>query len=196
MTQINSAYKIVWAMFLVLTIILTASTGYSLAYPSTIAQTQIPISTTNSPVYSVNVANKVNIGSYLTNATGWTLYTFARDIRTNGTSRCTGSCIKNWPAFYTPNLTLSSGLNATRFSVVARSDGGKQIAYNGWPLYYFRNDTRPGDTNGQGFAGAWFACTFPVPFTPSTVTTTATTATTATTSSSTKTTTSSGGGGY
>ncbi|MGA2784357.1 MAG: hypothetical protein ABSF09_06640 [Candidatus Bathyarchaeia archaeon] len=189
MTQINSASKIVWIVSLVLTIILSTSTGYSLAYQTAIAQTQIPTPTMKSTVYSVNVANKVTIGSYLTNATGWTLYTFARDIPTNGTSRCTDNCKKNWPVFYTPNLTLSPGLNATSFSVVARSDGSKQIAYNGWPLYYFRNDTRPGDTNGQGFATVWFACTFPAPFT-------VTSAATTTVTSSTKTTTPSGGGGY
>jgi predicted lipoprotein with Yx(FWY)xxD motif len=134
----------------------------------------------SSSLYSVNVANKPNIGSYLTNATGWTLYTFARDIPTNGTSRCTGNCIKNWPAFYTTSLTLSPGLDTTSFTVITRPDGGKQIAYNGYPLYYFRNDTKPGDTNGQGFLKLWFAATYPAPTTSLTSTTTATASSTTT----------------
>ena len=41
-----------------------------------------------------------------------------------------------------------------------RSDGGKQVTYNGHPLYLFAGDNAPGDTNGQGFdafGGSWFA---------------------------------------
>jgi predicted lipoprotein with Yx(FWY)xxD motif len=145
-------------MLLLLTI-LTVSTGYAFAYPNIPAPTQTPSAT-----YSVNIANKPGIGSYLTNGTGWTLYTFARDIPTNVTSRCMGPCVRNWPLFYaaTP-LNLPSGLDASTFTVVTRADGGKQLAYKGWPLYYFRNDTKPGDTNGQGFLNVWSVCTYPTP---------------------------------
>jgi predicted lipoprotein with Yx(FWY)xxD motif len=156
MTQIKSRVKVISAVFLVLTAILTASIGYSFAYPNVTAPTQ-------APAYSVNIANKPGIGSYLTNGTGFTLYTFARDIPTNVTSRCMGGCVRNWPLFYAANLNLPSGLSATSFTVVARPDGGKQLAYNGWPLYYFRNDTKPGDTNGQGYLNIWSVCTYPTP---------------------------------
>lgn len=195
MTQIKPMYKTVSALLVVLTVILTASTGFSFAYPNPITPTQMSTSTMvsgmSSPLYSVNIANKPDIGSYLTNATGWTLYIFARDIPTNGTSRCTGNCIKAWPAFYTSNLNLPPGLNATSFTVITRPDGGKQLAYNGWPLYYFANDKKLGDTTGQGVNKLWFACTFPVP-----TILTSTTATTTTTSSTTTTTSHEPGGGY
>jgi predicted lipoprotein with Yx(FWY)xxD motif len=143
-------------MFVVLIVSLTASTGYALAYPSIAAPTQMP-------TYSVNIANKADIGSYLTNGTGWTLYTFARDIPSNGTSRCMGNCVRNWPLFYTSNLVLPSGLDASSFTVVTRADGAKQLAYKGWPLYYFINDTKPGDTNGQGFLKLWSVASYPTP---------------------------------
>jgi predicted lipoprotein with Yx(FWY)xxD motif len=164
MTQIKSIYTVVSTVLVILTVILTASMGYSMAYPNTIAQTQVP-------AYSVNIANKPGIGSYLTNGTGWTLYVFARDIPINGTSRCTGMCTRNWPVFYTASLNLPTGVDANSFTVITRPDGGKQIAFNGWPLYYFRNDTKPGDTNGQGFLKLWSVATYPV----LTSTTTATT---------------------
>jgi len=157
MTQ-SSRYKVGLAAFVVLTAILTSSIGYALAHQNITAPTQM-----TSTAYSVNIGNKPGIGQYLTNATGWTLYIFARDIPTNVTSRCTGNCIKNWPAFYTTRLIVAPGLNATSFSAITRPDGGKQIAYNGYPLYYFRNDTKPGDTNGEGFLSLWFAATYPAP---------------------------------
>ena len=168
MARINSRLKIVLAVFVVLSAILAVSTGYSFAYPNITFPTQVPVSTMissmNPQQYSVNIVNKPEIGSYLTNGTGWTLYTFARDIPTSGTSKCTGGCVRNWPAFYIPNLNLPPGLNATSFTVITRPDGGKQLAYHGWPLYYFRNDTKPGDTNGQGYLNVWSVCTYPTPF--------------------------------
>jgi len=175
MKQISSGKKMVSVAFLVLVVALTAPVGNSFAYQNTIAQTQMPQSTTSSVPYAVNITNKPGIGPYLTNATGWTLYTFARDVPASGSSGCIGNCIKNWPPFYVANLTISPGLNATSFSVISRPDGGKQVTYNGWPLYFFRNDTKPGDTNGQGLANAWFVCTYPRPFTLTSNTSTATT---------------------
>jgi predicted lipoprotein with Yx(FWY)xxD motif len=149
-------FRAVSVLLVVMTVLLTASVGYSFAYPNIAAPTQMP-------TYSVNIANKAGIGSYLTNGTGWTLYTFARDIPSNVTSRCMGNCVKNWPLFYTSNLVLPSGLDASSFTVVTRADGGKQLAFKGWPLYYFINDTKPGDTNGQGFLKLWSVATYPTP---------------------------------
>ena len=161
------------AVFLVLTAVVAVSVGYSLESSNMAAYAQM-----SSPQYSVNIASKPGIGSYLTNATGFTLYTFALDVPSNGTSRCTGNCIEKWPAFYVTNLTLPSGLSATSFTVITRPDGGKQLAYDGWPLYYFRDDTKPGDTNGQGVANVWSVCTLPTPFAVITSTTTASASTT------------------
>jgi predicted lipoprotein with Yx(FWY)xxD motif len=43
------------------------------------------------------------------------------------------------------------------FTVVTRADGTHQLQAGKWPLYTFAGDAAPGDVNGQGSAGVWFA---------------------------------------
>ena len=167
MRQITSKLKIASAALVVLTAAVALFAGYSIS-PSMVAYAQ-----TNSMQYSVNLATKPGIGSYLTNATGFTLYTFSRDTQNSGTSACTGGCTAKWPSFYVASLTLPSGLSASSFTVITRPDGSKQLAYDGWPLYYFSSDMNAGETNGQGVGNVWYACTVPTPF--SVVTSSATT---------------------
>jgi predicted lipoprotein with Yx(FWY)xxD motif len=172
MSQAKSNYKTISAVFIALTVIFGASTGYFLAYPHGAAAQMQSVTVTNtltttspsvmeSPQYTVDIAYKPGIGFYLTNGTGFTLYVFTHDTPGNGTSTCTGACLQLWPAFYSSTLKLPPGLNATSFTVITRPDGGKQLAYNGWPLYFYVSDKAPGDTSGQGFKGIWFACTVP-----------------------------------
>ncbi|MGB8821142.1 MAG: hypothetical protein WCC68_08150, partial [Methanoregula sp.] len=46
--------------------------------------------------------------------------------------------------------------------------------FMGRPLYYFANDTKPGDTNGEGFNNLWYVAniTGTVPVAPTPVQTT------------------------
>ncbi|HMD79564.1 MAG TPA: hypothetical protein VKF39_06250 [Nitrososphaerales archaeon] len=194
------------AAFVVLTVVLGASTAYLLASPtvhtSTTTSTLVSVSsstqtmflTTTSTLiqtttsvlgstgYTVGIAYKQGIGFYLVDGSGMTLYFRTADIHSNGTSTCVGQCVNFWPVFFTQNLVLPPGLNASSFTVVTRADGMKQIDYNNWPLYHFSGDNNPGDTNGQGTGGIWFAYALPA---PSQVTTSSTSSTTTTPSTST-----------
>jgi predicted lipoprotein with Yx(FWY)xxD motif len=40
-----------------------------------------------------------------------------------------------------------------------RTDGTTQVTYNGWPLYYWKNDSKPGDVTGENVQGVWFVIT-------------------------------------
>jgi predicted lipoprotein with Yx(FWY)xxD motif len=183
-SQAAQKFKWLTVVFVVLTVVFAATTGYFLTNPvtttQTISQTEsqtvtaTAVSTFSSSPYSVNIAYSPTIGFYLTNGTGWTLYLLETDTPGNGTSTCTGECMKFWPAFYTETLNLPPGLQASSFGEITRPDGSKQITYNGWPLYQFINDMKPGDTYGEGVKGVWFA--YPLP-TPSEIVTTTTSTT-------------------
>lgn len=103
--------------------------------------------------YTVFLADKDNL-TYLVDGSGSTLYTFAKD--TPGISKCTGACLKNWPVFYSGNIVAPSLLNTSDFGSITNSAGSLQTTYKQMPLYYFVNDTKRGNTNGEGVISAWF----------------------------------------
>ena len=100
--------------------------------------------------HQVNLESSPDFGSYLANSTGFALYTYARDAQGGGASACYSTCAANWPPFYVANLTVAPGLNASAFGAIDRTDGTRQLTYNGWPLYLFVGDHRAGDINGNG----------------------------------------------
>ena len=51
-----------------------------------------------------------------------------------------------------------AGANSKLLGTSRRSDGRIQVTYAGHPLYYFVEDTKAGQTNGEGltdFGGRW-----------------------------------------
>jgi predicted lipoprotein with Yx(FWY)xxD motif len=163
--------RTVAAVFAVLFVLSAATTGYLFLNPSTKTNTVTVTSTTttvsaitatatvtsSAPASTVQLAHKAGIGFYLENATGWTLY-FRTSDGGNGSNSCTGGCITAWPAFYASTLNLPPGFDQGDFKLVQRADGIKQLAYYGWPLYYFAGDKKPGDVTGEGIAKVWYAC--------------------------------------
>jgi predicted lipoprotein with Yx(FWY)xxD motif len=108
----------------------------------------------STPSFEVNIKTDAQLGTFLTDSKGFTLYYFTKDVSTN--SNCNGACLTNWPAFYKSNLTLAEGLNSADFGEITRGDGTKQTTYKGRPLYYFVNDTNAGDTKGNNSNKVWF----------------------------------------
>ena len=103
--------------------------------------------------------SKSSLGSVLVNSSGRTLYLFKADVGMQ--SACTGACLTKWPPLLaTGRSTAGAGLTASKLATITRSDGSRQITYNGHPLYLFVKDQMPGDVKGQGviaFGAAWFA---------------------------------------
>jgi predicted lipoprotein with Yx(FWY)xxD motif len=90
----------------------------------------------------------------LTNAKGFTLYSFAPD--TPAASKCYGSCAVYWPPV-TGTAAASPGVPG-RVGTIKRTDGPEQLTYNGHPLYTYIADTAPGQARGNNInlnGGVW-----------------------------------------
>jgi predicted lipoprotein with Yx(FWY)xxD motif len=129
--------------------------GYGSDEPSTAAdgpdEAAAPRATADAPVSR----GDTGLGTVLVDAEGLTLYGLTDD--TGGVSTCDGACADAWPPLTLDGPDLPAGLDADVFSVVERSDGTFQLKAGEWPLYRFAGDAAPGDTNGQGSGGVWFA---------------------------------------
>jgi predicted lipoprotein with Yx(FWY)xxD motif len=91
-----------------------------------------------------------SMGKILVDASNMTLYTFDKD-ETNK-SNCYDQCAVNWPPFTAAADAMAEG----DWTIVERTDGSKQWAYEGKPLYLFVQDKAPGDVTGEGKGdGTW-----------------------------------------
>ena len=106
------------------------------------------------PKLEIQLASNAQFGNIITDSNGRSLYFFSNDA--GDTSTCYGACATAWPAFYSKDLTLSSGLKSSDFATINRNDGTKQTTFKGWPLYYFSKDSKAGDVNGDPVAKIWF----------------------------------------
>ena len=114
--------------------------------------------TTPTKTATVRVARS-SLGSILVGSQGRTLYLFRADSATK--SACSGACATAWPPLLADGKpTAGGGLSASKLGTITRSDGQRQVTYNGHPLYLFIKDHNPGDTTGEGvvaFGAGWFA---------------------------------------
>jgi predicted lipoprotein with Yx(FWY)xxD motif len=97
-------------------------------------------------------------GTVLASSSGRAVYLWAKD--TGDMSNCNGACAGAWPPVTTTGTaTASGGAQASDIGTITRSDGTKQVTYDGHPLYYFSGDSGPGTASGQGsdaFGAKWW----------------------------------------
>jgi predicted lipoprotein with Yx(FWY)xxD motif len=96
-----------------------------------------------------------SLGKVLTDANGMTLYTYDKDTKGAGKSTCEGKCIVNWPPFMAPADATADGDWTVADGVDKDGKPIKLWAYEGWPLYYWINDKKAGDVDGDGKGGVW-----------------------------------------
>ena len=131
--------------------------------PATTPATDAPTTVAAAPPPTSAVAPKPGVGTaaltvttgdskfgkILVDGNGMTLYVDENDKP--GQPACTGACLQAWPPLVAPATPqYGPGLDAAKYTTVTLSDGTKQLAVNGFPLYTWMSDTKPGDVTGQG----------------------------------------------
>ncbi len=104
------------------------------------------------PPAPLKTATAKELGTFLVDAKGMTLYVFDND-KELGKSTCNEGCAKAWPPFASK---AGDPAPVAPLSVITRDDGSKQYAYKGKPLYYYAKDKKAGDTTGQAVGNRWW----------------------------------------
>jgi predicted lipoprotein with Yx(FWY)xxD motif/PBP1b-binding outer membrane lipoprotein LpoB len=129
--------------------------------PENTSSTSVTSANTSASNESSYLKSSAIIGGHiLVDNNGMTLYTFSPD--SPGVSMCYNSCAVAWPPLLVNTDSIpqvSSDVSSSGdIGIISRTDGTHQVTYNSMPLYYFKNDMNPGDTNGDGlngFGGFW-----------------------------------------
>jgi predicted lipoprotein with Yx(FWY)xxD motif len=124
---------------------------------ATATPTKAPTATATAAAPTIGVRT-TSLGQILVDGCGRALYLFVAD--TSRASMCYGACAHAWP----PDVTAAGavpgpGVSQPLLGTTSRTDGTKQVTYNGHPLYYFAGDTQSGDTKGQSlpaFGADWY----------------------------------------
>ena len=105
----------------------------------------------NSGEYSQNNSymTDTTAGSVMTTPQGMTVYTFDKDQP--GVSNCYGECATHWP----PVMAGHDAQPYGHMTLVTRSDGQRQWAYDGKPLYTYQDDMVRGDIKGDNVGSVW-----------------------------------------
>ncbi|MEV0458531.1 hypothetical protein [Catellatospora methionotrophica] len=99
------------------------------------------------------------LGWIVIDAQGYVLYRSELDGNHPPRSACTGSCTQAWLPVPAADPIRVEGIDRQLIGTMTRPDGTQQLTLAGWPLYGYAGDRMPGDANGHGQDGHWYAVT-------------------------------------
>jgi predicted lipoprotein with Yx(FWY)xxD motif len=111
----------------------------------------------------LSTRNDPELGEIVIDKNGMTVYRFMKDTQWPMSTACTDKCLEKWPvvapvdAEDTKGIDLQGSTANRGYVVFDRPDGVKQQSIDCVPIYTFAGDKKPGDTNGQGVGGTWYA---------------------------------------
>ncbi len=114
--------------------------------PSTAAVVMVGMATVNGAPEQV-----------LTEANGWTLYYNTYDTATS--MSCTGSCAGTWPPLVLTSGQPTSSSSLPNSLTTYSGGNGRQVEYDGHPLYRYSGDNGADQSNGEGAGGIWYVAT-------------------------------------
>ena len=142
--------------------LLTACSGGSATSAPTTADSNrpaAPVATSSGSGLDAALRATTNssLGAIVVDGAGRTLYRFDKDSASPPASNCEGACEKLWPPVLVGTQISLTGVNRALLGTIKRADGTVQLTLHGWPLYRYAGDSAPGDVNGEGVGGVWFA---------------------------------------
>ncbi|MFY9782896.1 MAG: hypothetical protein WAK12_05115 [Acidimicrobiales bacterium] len=100
----------------------------------------------------IDVVVKIHLtsryGKILVTPRGFTIYTYQLDTKNH--SNCTAFCLQVWPPLVVPSGLLPIGRDVSGLSAITRSNGERQVTFEGKPLYTYVLDHVPGRISGEG----------------------------------------------
>jgi predicted lipoprotein with Yx(FWY)xxD motif len=138
----------------------SGSSSTAAAAPASSAAASSPAAASGASASGATVITTASssAGTFLTTSSGRAVYLWVKD--TGDMSACSGACAGAWPPVTTTGTaTAAGGAKASDLGTITRSDGTKQVTYDGHPLYYFAGDSGPGTATGQGsdsFGAKWW----------------------------------------
>jgi|1185.fasta_scaffold532943_2 predicted lipoprotein with Yx(FWY)xxD motif len=100
-----------------------------------------------------------SLGKVIAGADGKVLYLYKPD-GTAEVSTVPAGILGAWPPVVVKTApTVGTGLDQSLVSAGAQPNGMKWVRYNDHLLYGFTGDAAPGDINGNGVGGIWYAVT-------------------------------------
>jgi predicted lipoprotein with Yx(FWY)xxD motif len=120
-----------------------------------------PAGTTAGGGAPVDVIDNSNLGKFIVDGNGRSLYDFPIDKGTM--SVCYGACASLWPPYLTKGAPKAGpGARAALLGTTKRRDGTTEVTYGGHPLYYYAPDRSRGQITGQAlnqFGAPWYVLT-------------------------------------
>jgi predicted lipoprotein with Yx(FWY)xxD motif len=95
------------------------------------------------------------LGFVLAEADEQVVYVYAND-KQGGPPTCTGTCAATWIPVTVKNepMVIEGEKLPAKLGTVTMADGGKQVTYDGYPLYTFKGAAKFAVT-GEGVGGVW-----------------------------------------
>jgi predicted lipoprotein with Yx(FWY)xxD motif len=156
MSRVKVALSVLVGLALCALLAACGSTGMSAAVtPSAAASTATPRPVQVIKVKTVTLSRKHL--QVLGDLSGKTLYYFKPD--SSATATCTDSCAQLWPPLVLSDGTPMAATSLTGHLNVLVGANGRQVLYNGHPLYTYARDGDTTDAYGQGVGGEWFVAT-------------------------------------
>lgn len=99
--------------------------------------------------FALSLAGAAQAAGMLTDKNGMTLYVFDKDV--GGTPTCYDACAVKWP----PYIGKADDKLTEGWTLVKRTDGVMQWAYDGKPVYLFEGDKNKGEKVGDNMGNVW-----------------------------------------